>query len=602
MRFVFAIVAFVLAAVMIVLGIAQRTVFLEPASTSLSATVPENARYVVVDSTALTTHDGAQTLTVRGAGPVFIAYGRSADVRAWVGDSGFAEIARAKDEDKLSSRIEKATPASSSSNPSDSTEPAALPTNPAGSDLWLQQFSGDRVLTVTINVPDGISLLVASDGTAPAPTKISVSWPTDNATPWAGPLIVGGAILALIGLVLYLWALLHLRRSHGPRRNIPRGPRMPKLPRAPRPKAIKASEITGQRRSMARSLFAVVPVVLVSGLVLTGCSPDFWPSAAPSSAVTPTPTPDATLEPDAAADVPPPAVTVPQLEQIVKQISKVATAADAGLDVDAVATRFTGPALEQRLSNYKIRTTIADYPAPSAIPDSQFELTLPQQSAGWPRTVMTVVKVKTDPTVAPMALVLTQESARSNYLVEYAVQLEAGAPVPNFAPASIGAPIIKPDVKLLVLPPDQIAAAYADILLNGESSPSYSLFEANGDSFRAQIAQDKQTKQAGLPTTASIAFGAAAGPGRAIALGTIDSGGIVAVNVNETETVKPVDAGATVSPTGASAALSGVTATAKGIQSTYGDQLLFHVPAAGSNEKIVLLGFAQGLISSAELQ
>ena len=79
---------------------------------------------------------------------------------------------------------------------------------------------------------------------------------------------------------------------------------------------------------------------------------------------------------------------------------------------------------------------------------------------------------------------------------------------------------------------------------------------------------------------------------------------IVAVSLEETETVKPVDAAATVSPgegAVASKALSGLTATAKGFKNTYADQLLFHVPAAGSSDKIVLLGFAQGLISSTEL-
>ncbi len=602
MRFVFAIVAFVLAAVMIVLGIAQRTVFLEPASISLSTTVPDDARYVVVDSAALTARDGAQTVTISGSGPIFVAYGRSDDVQAWMGDSSFAHVGYQKNAEKLSARIDKGTPAPVSSNTTESTPVVAQPTNPAGSDLWLEEFTGEGSLTRTINVPNDISLLVASDGTAAAPTSISLAWPTDNATPWAGPLIVGGALLALIGLVLYLWALLHLRRSHGPRRNLPRGPRMPKLPRAPRPKMIKASEITGQRRSIGRSLSVVVPVILASGLVLTGCSADFWPSASTTAMSTTAPTPNATAAPDAAADVPPPAVTVPQLEQIVKRISAVAAEADSSLNADAIATRFTGPAREQRLANYTIRAKVADFPAPAAIPSSEFELILPQQSAGWPRTVMAVVKEKADPAVAPLALVLSQQSARANYLIEYAVQLESGAPVPQVAPAAIGAPIIKPDIKLLMLPPDEIAAAYSDILLKGEASSFYPLFEATGDSFRAQIAQDKLAKQSGLPSTASIAFGAAPGSGPAIALGTIDSGGIVAVNVNETETVKPVDAGATVSPTGASAALSGVTATAKGIKSTYGDQLLFHVPAAGSNEKIVLLGFAQGLISSAELQ
>ena len=78
----------------------------------------------------------------------------------------------------------------------------------------------------------------------------------------------------------------------------------------------------------------------------------------------------------------------------------------------------------------------------------------------------------------------------------------------------------------------------------------------------------------------------------------------MAVSLEETETVKPVDAAATVSPgegAVASKALSGLTATAKGFKNTYADQLLFHVPAAGSSDKIVLLGFAQGLISSTEL-
>jgi hypothetical protein len=74
--------------------------------------------------------------------------------------------------------------------------------------------------------------------------------------------------------------------------------------------------------------------------------------------------------------------------------------------------------------------------------------------------------------------------------------------------------------------------------------------------------------------------------------------------MTETETVKPVDEGATVGPAAdaaATKALSGITTTAKGFQNTYRDQLLFYVPTAGSNDKIVLLGFAQGLISSAEL-
>lgn len=284
------------------------------------------------------------------------------------------------------------------------------------------------------------------------------------------------------------------------------------------------------------------------------------------------------------------------------EISLLSADADATLNTETISTRFTGPALEQRLANYKIRAAIADYPALPALPASPLTLTLPQQSSTWPRVVMTVIQSADDAAVAPTAIVLRQETPRSAYLIEYAVQLEAAAKVPDVAPATIGAPIIAPDSKLLLLPPGEVAAAYADILLQGDKSPSYGLFQVKGDTFRTQVGLDKKNeKRAALPTTASIDFAAAVGAGSPVALATNDSGSIVAVSITETETVKPVDAGATVSPEGASKALSGVSATAKGIQSTYADQLLFHVPAAGSSEKIVLLGFAQGLISSTEL-
>ncbi|RNE58471.1 hypothetical protein [Cryobacterium tepidiphilum] len=593
MRFILAIVALVCAAVMIGVGIAQRTIWLAPASTAMSVRPEGEAPYIVLNPSALSAHPGSQTITVTGPDGVFIAYARSADVAAWLGDTPYASVTLPKGAEKLRSTVKQADAADLPA------EAEGAPVNPAGSDLWLEEFSGKRSLSATINVPKDIRVIVASDGEAPAPTEVTLSWPVDNATPWAGPLILGGGILLAIGFALYIWGLIHLRRSHGPRRNLPRGPRMPKLPR---PKSLKAREITGGgRRSLTRSMTAVVPVLLVSGLALSGCSADFWPKtgdAAPAA----TPTPALSGAP-MMKDVPPPAVTVPQLERIVKKISTVATEADRKLDADAIATRFTGPALEQRLANYKIRKAVSDYPAPPAVPAAPLTLTLPQQSSGWPRFVLTVIQDEKDTSVPPTALVLKQETPRSKYLVEYDVQLEASAKVPDVAPATVGAPIVAPSQKLLKMQPDKLAAAYADILLKDKKSEFYDMFAAKGDSFRTQVGvAKKQEKKKSLPSTASIAFSAKPGDDETVALGTNDSGAIVAVSLMETETVKPVEKGATVSPEGASKALSGVKATTKGIQSTYGDQLLFHVPAAGSDDKIVLLGFSQGLITSAELK
>ena len=605
MRFVLAIVAFVLAAVMIVLGIAQRTILLEPSFISLSSTVAGDAKYTVIDPSALSASTGSQTINVRGDGAIFLAYGRSDDVAAWIGDDAYATVALSEETGELVTTVTDAVAQDADTDTVTPDAAAATIVNPAGSDLWLDEFTGTDVLTTTLTLPEGISVLVASDGIEPAPAGIRLSWASDNSTPWAGPLLTGGAVLLLFGLVLYVLALLHLRRSRRPRRNVPRGPRMPRLPRAPRPKAIKASEITGSRRGTTRRV-AIMPMVLVSGLALSGCSADLWPdfSATTTAAVTASPTPLATDSVEAAAELPPPAVTVSQLETIMSEISLLSADADATLNTETIATRFTGPALEQRLANYKIRTVDPAVPALVALPGAPLTFTLPQQTNSWPRVVMTVIQNENDPSIPTMAVILQQEAPRANYQVEYLFALEQSAHVPKVAPAIVGAPAIAPDNKLLLLPPNQLAAAYADILVQGEASPSYDLFESEGDNFRVQVADLKAAKLAALPSTASIEFAAAAGSDEAIALATNDSGSIVAVSMTETETVKPVDDGATVGPAAdalATKALSGITTTAKGFQNTYRDQLLFYVPTAGSSEKIVLLGFAQGLITSAEL-
>ncbi len=51
-----------------------------------------SAAYTVIDGDVLTLHPGAQTLAIPGNGPVFAAYGRAADVSAWVADVPYTEI------------------------------------------------------------------------------------------------------------------------------------------------------------------------------------------------------------------------------------------------------------------------------------------------------------------------------------------------------------------------------------------------------------------------------------------------------------------------------------------------------------------------------
>ena len=168
MRFVLAIVAFVAAACMIALGIAQRTVFLEPASVSLSTTVAGNGPYTVIDGDALTAHEGAQTLTVRGSENSFMAYGRTADMEAWLGDLSYTRLSYDEDSKELSSEVVRgeSVPTSGSTPPSDvpagEGQPAAPNPDPRGSDLWLDEWTSEGSLSNTINAPEGISVLLAT--------------------------------------------------------------------------------------------------------------------------------------------------------------------------------------------------------------------------------------------------------------------------------------------------------------------------------------------------------------------------------------------------------------------------------------------------------
>ncbi len=577
MRFVFAIISFVLAAGLIGYGIAQRTVLAEPNEVAVSASSNNGAAVTVIDGDTLNAFDGSQTLTIDGTKTVFAAYGRTTDVLAWIGKASYNAVSYNAKKDELTSKLVAG---------SEKTVP-----DPNGSDLWIDDYKKNDTLTLTVKVPRDVSFIIISDGTKAAPMNIRLSWPLDNSTPWSGPLLVGGAIVLIIGLALLLWATNHMRSGRGPRRKAQR------MPKVPRKRALKSSTrralpatAGGRRRGMI-----AVPVVLVGALALAGCTPGSIGSAAK-----PSPTPSSSSA-DASA-LEPPAVTPKQVARIISRVSDVATKADAARDGTLIATRFDGAALQLRLANYAIRGGDAAQPGLPAIPDGPVKLVLPQQTVSWPRTVFVVIQDDKDQTIPPVALYLEQADARSDYKVSYAITLEPSAKLPDVAPANIGAPRLDPGSNILKLSATDTAMAYGDILEKDVDSASYLYFEKTGDSLRTSVGlAAKQQAAAALPPTAKIAFSHLLGPAEPVALATNDAGALVAVNLNETTTVTPVEAGAAVNPTGAVKALSQIAVSTKGVVATYGDQLLFYVPPAGSDAKIILLGYSQGLVTATEV-
>jgi len=353
-----------------------------------------------------------------------------------------------------------------------------------------------------------------------------------------------------------------------------------------------------------------VPVVLAGALTLAGCSSDYWPSVGHQATATPTATPITTQLPgDGKADQPAPAVTEPQLTNIVQRIAQTAKTADARRSAALASTRFTGAALTEREVNYKIRTAKSSYAATAPIPtDAKLSVSLPQATNSWPRMVNVIVSDKTNAKAAPLDLVLTQATPRDNYKVAYAVTMLAGAKIPDVAPASIGASIVPPDSKLLSVPPSRLAQDYASVLQNGTKSSAYKLFEESDDGLAKQVGANykaqMQAQLASKKSAAKLAFADRAGSDESIAFATNDAGALVSTTVQESQTITPTDPAAQITlnePNGPTAALTGVTKTSKGLETDYGYQLLFYVPPVETGKQIQLLGFTQAVIGAKEL-
>ncbi|MFS4506506.1 hypothetical protein ACMA46_09755 [Clavibacter sp. Sh2141] len=616
MRFVLAIATFVVAALMIGLGIAQHTFLAGPDRITAATSSAGGAAYTVLDGKTLNAHPGLQDTVVRGEGELFAAYAPTTDVEAWVGSSPYTRIG-VDDEGALTSEVvepEATTPAPSPtptpSAPAEGsgTDAAATSTvtDPRGSDLWLSEQTGQGELSLSTKLPDDVSVLLATDGQAAAPADVAVSWPSEGESPWVVPLVVGGIVLLVVGLVLYLLALRHLRRSRGPRRNLPPrgGPRIPRIGPAARRAALTAG--TGSApapRARGRRSLVALPVLVVTGLALSGCTAQGAPADLTAGAgTTATPTPTSSLDAAREAeDADPPVVTEDQAERIVSRVSEVATAADQSLDAATLAPRFAGPALQERTSDYQVRKAKPDIAAVPAIPAGDLQLTLPQATVAWPRTIAAVVKDPDTEDAPTLSLTLVQESPRDNYRVLYAMPVSTTAALPDVAPAAIGAARLAPDVKLLAVQPDQLSAAYADVLNKGDASEFAGLFDPTDDGVRAQDAKRKVDFPASIGETGTVEFAATADTTAPIAMSTVESGALVSVTVQLGIVAKPTTEGAKVNANPEVQAITGLTDSAKGFDTVRTAQMLMYVPPVNSGEKIRLYASSTHITSAKEL-
>jgi hypothetical protein len=585
------IVAIVLLSVSVLtlgLGIAQRTVFANDQLIDRPVVTQTTAPATIIHGTDLAAYPGRVTLSVEGgvsarvpsgdgaaivtSERVFVAYGRTVDVMAWLSPGRHTQLLF----DPLADGF-IVLPRTG--------QDLTLP-DPAGSDLWFQEYSDEGQISVSFSVPEDVSVLIMSDGTLPAPQNITVSWPlvTDSLVSWA--LIVVGIGSMIAGFVMVLINYIVWRKNRGPRR------RMTKRPKPPRGSYRQPQRSSVKPRGRRSLRFVALPL---AGAVLwgaTGCAPE--------------PTQVEVEETDsqvqAPAVVPYPAVTELQFSRIMATVAQAIQSADEELAVNLLADRVSEPTLAARRAAYIIKRADPTSGTLTPILASPIRLVLPQQTSTWPRSVFGIIQDEDDLESPSVGVVLSQESPRSDYRLSYAVVLAPQVQIPNLPSASLGSARLSPDSGLIRLSPVDVAANYADVINQGTSSPFALEFALATDRLFIQLGPEAAAlRQESFGDTVDVEWETTPSENEVVAFATADGGALVMATLQEIERVTPAQSGASVNASIAVRALTSLSQSTRGFEVISNIQVLWYVPPVGSEEGIRVLGYTYSLVGAKEV-
>ena len=566
MRFLLAALLFILAISLLLLGLAQRTIWAPPDNFSVNLTVSGNEPYLVIPAEELALMPGDPVIGASGEGAVFVAFGQEADVLAWVGQASHSEAVTSDDGTAIGVR---------------DVAGAGDLANPSGSDLWVNEAKGEGFAEVAVPAGGKNAAIIASDGFEPAPTRVRVAWPIESSTVVSDVFLATGFSFLVAAILLNLLALRKMLINRGPRRKLPKAPQGPKY----RPKKANL-DVPKRGRRAARSKIAIVPVGVALTFALSGCS------LAPAPVVSPTPSASPT---ETAVEVIPPVVNITQVRKILRELQEVVSAADQSGDSSLLEARVAGPALLFRQAHYLLMTKSPEIQPLPPISGSAISITLPASTNSWPRSFM-IVTEGDGAGELPQMLVMQQDSPRESYKLWYNIPLLPGSEIPEVAAPEVGSIPVATDSLFLRISPNQLPTAFGDVIDNGEASQFYNLFDLTEDEYYNQISTS-QKEQIEKLRRAEITFSHALGDENVISLSTADSGALVAVMMTDNYLIRPTRANAAVTVSGNEKLLLGAEGSAQGVRTQYGGMLLFYVPAATAKGKITLLGATQSLLS-----
>ncbi|QDG90878.1 MULTISPECIES: hypothetical protein [Pseudarthrobacter] len=542
-------------------GIGQRTIWAP--SETFTASAPAGAAaapLTVIDQKLRTLHGGTVKINIQGDGNFLLASGRPDDVDAWVGKTAHNTI-NGVSEDGKSLSVEHAD--------GEGTAP-----NPAGSDLWVssENASGELEYTWTPPADGDWSLLLAADGTKPAPANISMTFPNDTSTPWAVPLMVIGSILILGGIVL---ALLSARRKDG------EGGDSGFARRA------RARKAQGQAPSSASSSRVTMVAAGVAAAVLAG-------SGAAAQAASPSPQPSGSASSPAKEASGSPVLLDAQFRRILEQVSSATDAGDAAKDAAKLTDRVAGPELEVRTQNYKIRSQVASYEPRMPVRSTKLLTTVVTSGRDWPRSVLAVTQG--DGNVVPQILTLVQQSPRENYKLMETTPLQPGTTFPNISrggtetlAASDKSGLLYSGEEAMSGLADRLTSAdspFKDKLTEGESSP----YIADTLSYQAEVVKAGEN--------GNFSFTHKVVPESTVVFRTSDGGALVLGRINFGFEGTPKAAGDKLSIGDDAAALAGGKETTTGMVLNFAESMAVYVPPAGSTDPMKLVAATRGLVGA----
>lgn len=486
----------ILGVVAILASVGLQTIWAPPAEFTATTHQTQEAPLTVVTDEVDIDPDEAIEYTVNGDGEFTLMYGQLRDIEAWVGDAAHNRI------DGVNTDVERGEdPTVNITYVDGETD---LP-NPASSDLWLatQEVTDEVTQRWAQHDAGEWGLLIAADGSAPAPAEFSVTWTNvEPDSPLIMPLMVTGIVLILVGIGLLLWRFIDFRRRAkrtSGRRAAVRGDytgltaadvvagsdtstetmTVEHVDTVDVEPAEDASDDTGDSEQdddngkgfLRRTVTAISAFGLAIGMGVGPAHAETQsPEESPQEEDLTEQVEDEPVDEEVDPDEPDtfPLVVDSQFERILDAVVATLDTGDTDTDAEVIAGRVDGQALRFREEFYRNATIDEDYGVGAEVASDEILATWMDRSEAFPRTIYAVTADADGGSTQLIAL--EQDDPRSQYQLIHNVPFAPGAELPSGQLSDADVEKIgNDDAAELAMSPDAAVEAAAEYLDDPEA-------------------------------------------------------------------------------------------------------------------------------------